>query len=221
MPAREILFDGDYGPRHLTSVEFDQLAALWKQEPDAFERRELAGLARRATRTARFLQYAEFVVGLLLGLGILAALFVQPVPLSLALGLPVVVTVFWYSWKSHALGNLALLVDRSGRDAFVESMARSKAAHLARSTIGLCLFLPTIVVTSMAIHSWKGGTLDGYVQAMALAMTKTGGIVTMVVLLVALLLFIRTNLRLRQELGRLQLLCGEYREETRFAAEPG
>ena len=204
----------------MTGADVDDLALLWQAEPSAAERREFRGLADKAERKAQFVQYAEHGLGFLLFLATLMAMFMAPAPATIAIGLVSIGALGWSSWKRHLLAQIALMMATSDRRELIGQAIERAAANLRRSTIGLCLFLPGLLLGALLTHSFnRGGDLDAFGSVLLRgAQTWPEGPIAVALLAIIAAQLIRTNLQLSKELRRLRGLQEEYREEARLDA---
>jgi hypothetical protein len=136
----------------LTNEEYLQLASLWTTPPPLAEREALARLARRTPRIARWVQYGELGVVLLLAAAIGAAVVWRLGADTLLLGSLILLLLAWSAWKRHRLADQALLIDRSDRFSYLSSLVRAKEAELTRSAIGLALILPGTLLATILAH---------------------------------------------------------------------
>lgn len=198
----------------MTQDDERDLASLWAQAPDPGEQAELEALARRATFRARLTQYGELVASVLALAALGAMLFLRPQPAILVTGGIIVVALVWSSWRRHTLGNIALLAGEGDGEAFAARAIEAKAAELQRSTLGLVLIVPGTLLGLLLIFLWRGD-LDDFRDFLLAPLATLRGVAAMLLLLAALGLLVRSNMRLRRELARLREVFSEYREENR------
>jgi hypothetical protein len=200
----------------LTNEEYLQLASLWTTPPAVAEREALARLARRTPRIARWVQYGELGVVLLLAAAIGAAVIWRLGADTLLLGSLILLLLAWSAWKRHRLADRALLIDRSDRFSYLSSLVQAKEAELARSAVGLALILPGTLLATVLAHVVYVDAPPQEVAAFLPAIWLSArGMVSFLFLFCALLLLALSHLRLVAELGRLRRLREDYLEEQR------
>jgi hypothetical protein len=193
--------------------DFADLESLWRQEPDPEEQRIFRSLARATSRRAKLLQYGEILLALFLVAGVLATLFLAPRPATVALAILLAASLGWSSWKRHNLAQVAMMLDRSSREAFVASAVQSARARLRRSNLGLALILPGFFLGI----AWKTVLSTGGLERLAdlgRSLMQPNGLAALALILIVLVYFGYANLRLRREFRRLEELQREYRDEA-------
>jgi hypothetical protein len=201
----------------MTGIDLEEYAALWQAEPTAAEEREFQAIAEGASRRAQFIQYAEHGLALLLLVAVVIAVVMAPAPATIAIGLLSIAALAWSSWRRHLLTQIALLVETSDRSRIVADAMVAARANLRRSTLGLWLFVPGILLGALLTHSFnQGGDLGDFADAfLGGALRWPEGYA--ILFLVAALGFqlVRTNFGFRKELQRLESLQEDYREEAK------
>jgi hypothetical protein len=197
----------------LTSEEYSELAALWNAPAAPAEERELEQIAERTPRRARLVQYGELLVGVAIGLAVLGAIAWRFGPVTLVIGSLILAVLGWSAWQRHRLANVAQLIDRSDRTAYLQSLVRSKGAELRRSTIGLTLIVPVTILSAAlgyVLFEWQGVEAS---SVLANQLSGARGLVTISAWLAIVALLARSNVRLRSELRELRRLHAEYLAE--------
>jgi hypothetical protein len=201
----------------MTGIDLEEYAALWQAEPTQAEEREFQALADGAARRAQFVQYAEHGLAVMLLVAVLIAVVMAPAPATVGIGLLSIAALAWSSWRRHLLGQIAFLVETSDRSRIVAHAIVAARANLRRSTLGLGLFLPGILLGALLTHSFnQKGDLSDFAEVFfggALHWPEGYAILFLLVVLGAQL--IRANIGFREELQRLESLQEAYREETR------
>lgn len=195
--------------------DFDRFEQLWQQEPADEEIRLFRKLAARAGRKGRALQYAEWGLALLLIAGALAVLFLEPAPATLIVVFLIVTGILWSSWKRSQLAQAAAMLDRSSREALIQSAEKSAKAQLKNSALGLVLIVPGwmlgIALKGMMLLD---GNISDFLNAFLGSFTKPPGIASAAVVAAIFAILVQRHLRLRRELRRLVLLREQYRQEA-------
>lgn len=198
--------------------EFEEIAReLWREEPSLADQEAFRTMARRASVRGRLLRHADLGLAIILNIAVLVAVLSRPAPATVMVGLLLFVAIGWSSWKRYTLGRLASLGHSGDRAAFLDQAVASAAANVRRSTIGLWLFVPSILLGGLLGHSYKSqGRVDTYPDALMTGIMDwpqgTGAAILGAVLLAVLS---RGNRRKWLELQRLEALRGEYLDEDR------
>lgn len=204
----------------MTDPDLQELADLW-QEPDAAEAEKLQSLARRARRRGRYLGYADWALAILLVGGSLFALFASPGPLFTVAAILLLVATIFLTWQRRKLRQMASTLNTADRQAFIESSVRSARANLRRVTLSVIALPPLVIV---ALLSKMGMRRGGYVSdpgGILLAWTQSPrGMISLAIFALIIAFSLRSILRIRNELRRLESLRLAYEEESQ-AAGPG
>lgn len=205
----------------MSPSDFDEIARLWQQEPSPDEERAFQQMARKASGRARWLDRAETGLAILLVAAVLIALFLAPEPATIAVGILTVVAISWSSWKRHMLGQVDAMVVDGDRRSFIDAAVAQVAASLRRSTFGLWLLLPGILLGALLRHSYDREGFDGFGEALLSAAADWPiGPAVVAAMILSFALLVRSNLRLRGELKRLRNLRDEYRREAKLDEAP-
>lgn len=199
--------------------DFDDLAALWAEEPAAEEQAELVGLAQRVSWRAMLLQYWDVGLGVAIAFGAVLAVLLQPAPVTLAIGLVAAGGLFWSTWKRHLLKKqVALLLGVSERTHLLDVEIRRVTTDLHRAVVGL--FATPAAITLFAVLTYSldhGGSLAGLGQAMTEKLSGSlAGPAVVAAMLTLMIQQVQIVRRLRRELRRLQIVSGEYRDEAQL-----
>ena len=199
--------------------DLDDLAGLWAEEPTPEHETELRAIAGRVSLKGLVLQYADLGIGILITAMVLLALITRPAPVTVAVGLVAAAGLVWSSWKRHLLKTqidlLLLTGDRS--DLLDREIARVEA-HLHRALVALWAAPPAVLLFAVLAYSVEnGGSLAGFTDNLIKSATLFPvGPAILAAILTLLFQQVRLVQGLRQELIALQILRGEYREETRL-----
>lgn len=195
--------------------DFDRFEQLWRQEPADEEIRLFRKLARRAGRRGKALEHAEWGLGLLLIAGALAILLWEPAPATLIVVALIVTGILWSSSKRSRLAQAAAMLDRSSREALIQSAEKSVRARLKNSALGLVLIVPGwmlgIALKGMMLLD---GNVRDFLNAFLGSFTKPPGMASAAVVAAIFAILVHRHLRLRRESRRLVLLREQYRQEA-------
>lgn len=199
------------------NLDFDDVTALWQQEPSAAESRAFEQLARQASRKARLMQYAEVGLGAVLIACVLIALSFDAAPATVAIGALIVLAVGWSAWSRNFAAEVRRIVDTSDRERLLDSAVEDARRRLRHSTIGILLLPPGFLLGVLLKYSLGSqGDLGGFFRSFLASLAGGWGLFSLLLVLLALAYFVRGNLRLRRDLARLDELRLGYREEARL-----
>lgn len=199
--------------------DLDDLAFLWAEEPTAGEREALEAIARRVSFRDALLDYADPAIAALITAGVLAALLLQPAPVTVAVGLVAAAALLWSSWKRYQLKRQIIAsLEISNRCDLLERQIGRVRGSLHHAQLGLVAAPPVFLLFAMLTHSiYQDGSLAGFGPAVIGAVTDVPvGPAIAAALLTLVVQQVRTVRQLRFELQRLQALAGEYGEEMRL-----
>lgn len=203
--------------------DLDEFARLWREEPSPEESKAFKQLAGKAARRARLAGYAEIGTTAIIAAAILMALLIAKGALTVAIGMVLLVVLFWSARKRHMLRRVAIIISSSDGGSLVQKEIVKCRADLRRTTIGLFLYPPAVPLAHMLVNSVAmGGSLGNYWQLLVKHLTA-GPVGWWLGALFALFLAyqLRAIFRLKRELRRLQGLRAEYEEEGRLDALGG
>ncbi|WP_106638983.1 hypothetical protein [Allosphingosinicella vermicomposti] len=208
----------------MTGEEFDDFAALWRDEPSPEEQAALEALARRTSRRARLMQQLEIGGGVIVMLALAAGLILTPAPAVLFTVTLLIVVLIWSSWRRYTLTKIALLVDTSDRSTLLDNAIRSADLRLRRSRFGLWLIVPGYVLGIMTLHAMEKRNLDDILNVLLLhasPLTRPG-IATIFVLGGLFAFFLKAHRDIQRELDHLRERQEQYLREARLdeLAEP-
>lgn len=204
----------------MTDPELQELAELWK-EPDAAEAEKFQSLARRARRRGRYLGYADWALALVLVGGSLFALLASPSPLTTGAAVLLLVATMWLTFQRRRLRQMAGTLDTADRQAFIESSVRSARANLRRVTLTLLALPPLVIFALLArMKSRRGGQASDAGQVLLDWAQSPRGMISLAIFALLIALSLRSILRIRNELRRLDNLRQAYEDENQ-AAGPG
>jgi hypothetical protein len=202
----------------MTDPELQQLADLW-QQPDSAEAEKFQAMARRARRRGRWLGYADWALAILIVGGSLFALIASPGPLFTVAALLLLVATIFLTWQRRKLRQMASTLDTTDRQAFIASSVRSARANLRRVTLSALALPPLVVAALLAKMGMRGNVSDPGQILLAWAQSPRG-MISLAIFGMILALQMRSILRIRSELRRLDSLRRAYEDERR-ADGPG
>jgi hypothetical protein len=202
----------------MTDPELQQLADLWMQ-PDPAEAEKFQSLARRARRRGRWLGYADWALAIVLVGGSVFAFLASPGPLFTAAAILLLVATVFLTWQRRKLRQMASTLDTADRRAFIESSVRSARANLRRVTLSALALPPLVLVALLAKMGMRGNVTDPGQFLLAWAQSPRG-MISLAIFALILALQMRSILRIRSELRRLESLRRAY-EDEHLADGPG
>lgn len=200
--------------------ELDDLAALWREEPDGPERAEIERFACKVRRQGRLLACADIGLTVLLIGGAALAALATPSPLLLAGALLLAAATLWLTWQRRVNREIASGLDAGDGTSFVAARIRLTRGNLRRNALTLAsfpVFVPAVVLFKA---TWRTGGDPHAAAAVVLAWAGSArGLVTVAVLALLMAYFLRARRHHRTELRRLEDLRRSYEEEGRRDAE--
>jgi hypothetical protein len=204
----------------MSQGDLEDLAALWRDEPDAAEQEQLQRLARKARRRGRLVDYVDLTMVVLVIGGSVAAAFAARSPLLMAGALVLIVATVWLTWKRRTIRQMTRDLVTTDRDSFLAGSIRHTKANLRRNTLSLIAF-PLIV--PLAVLLKRAATTGGDPYAALVGLVQWAGsqrgLITLSVLSLMILFLLRSRHRQQAELRRLEDLRKAYEEEARRDVE--
>ena len=194
---------------------FDDLADLW-QNPEEADREAFEALARRARRRGRALAYADWALAAVLVGGSCFALLASPGRLTTVAAVLLLVATIWLTWHRRRLRQMAGTLETADRQTFIASSVRIARANLRRVTLSLVALPPLVLFalfSKMSARADPGRFLLDWAQS-------PRGMISLAVFAALIALSVRSILRIRNELARLEKLRQAYEQESR-ADGPG
>lgn len=204
----------------MSTGDLDDLATLWRAEPDAAEQEELQRLAGRARWRGRLVDYVDLaMVALVIGGSIVAA-FAARSPLLMAAALVLIVASVWLTWKRRTIRQVTRDLVTTDRDSFLSGSIRHTKANLRRNTLSLVAF-PLIVPLAVILKraATTGGDPNAVLTGLAEWAGSQRGVITLSVLSLMILFLLRSRHRHKAELRRLEDLRRAYEDEARMDGE--
>jgi len=195
--------------------DLDEFAALWHSEPDPLEQAQMQEYARAARRRGKLLGYLDTAWAVLLFIILVGGVFVSPNPLTIAIGLPLMLASIWLTWKRRQMRQIARTLNTSTPEAFVASSLANARANLRRVTISLAL-LPFVVPVALAfkVSIRTGGGPQEVWEAFLLWTHTIRAPITLLVLLIMVAFSLRSRFRIKREMRRLEGLRRGYEIEA-------
>lgn len=196
--------------------EFDELAELWKGDPDPAEQAQFQAYAKAARRRGRLLGYLDYSLAFMVMIMVAGGAFISPTPLTVAIAVPLVIAVTWLTWVRRSVRQMTKTLNTADRASFIESSLRNATANLRRNTIGLAS-LPFVVPVAVAfkVSIRTGGGPQEVWEALGLWIQTVRAPITLLVLLIWAALSLRRRRKLKAEIRRLEGLRRGYESEAR------
>ena len=200
----------------MSQGDLEDLAALWRDEPNAAEQEQLQQLARKARRRGRLVDYVDLaMVVLIIGGSILAA-FAAKSPLLMAGAVVLIITTVWLTWKRRTIRQMTRDLITTDRDSFLAGSIRHTRANLRRNTLSLIAF-PLIVPLAVLLKraAKAGGDPHAAFTGLVEWAGSQRGLITLTILSLMILFLLRSRHKHRAELRRLEDLRRAYEDEAR------
>jgi hypothetical protein len=195
--------------------DFDDLSALWNQEPSTEEKRLFASLARTVSLRAKLIHYIDLGLALFVAAGLFALFFYQPTPAAAALVLLVIAAIAWSSWKRHELHQVAMILDCSDRQSLLSSALVAAQARLRMSNLSL-IMVPPCFLFGIVLRGAREGSFMAFVHVVGEVLSQPMTIAATIFVSLMWLYVARQNLGVRREVARLKTLQEQYLKETRL-----
>ena len=206
----------------MSKGDLEDLAALWREDPDPAGQEELEQLARTARRRGRLGDYADLALVLLIVGASIVAIFAARSPLFMAPAVLLIIATVWLTLKRRSIRHMSRMMRTTDRRSFLEDSMRSVKGNLRRNLLSLVIFP---LIAPLALLSKMGTRTAGDPDAIAAALlTWAGsprGLITMLVLVVLMAFLVRARRRYLAELRRLNDLQRAYEDEAKRDAEDG
>jgi uncharacterized membrane protein len=202
--------------------EFREYAELWQDQIEPRELARVQAMAKTIERTARRKRLLEFSLGSGF-IGLVCALFwIRPIsPALRSVFLLLVALTIGALWRRHEITKASRATDIADPGVFFEKAIKNARVELRLSTIGLW-FLPPILVfchfLMSAVHDFRGVELIRW-ELNDEHFARTTILVAAWVMFIAY--FMRDNIRLRQQLRRLERMHREWDEPPASDPESG
>jgi hypothetical protein len=199
----------------MTRPDLDEFAALWHSGPDPLEQEQMQAYARAARRRGKLLGYLDAAWAALVFTILLGGVFVSPSPLTIAIGLPLMLATIWLSWKRRQMRQMTRTLNTSTPEAFVASSLANARANLRRVTISVAS-IPFLVPVALAfkVSMRTGGGPWEVWEALLLWTHTIRAPITLVVLLTIAAFSLRSRRRIKREMRRLEGLRRGYEAEA-------
>jgi hypothetical protein len=200
----------------MSTGDLDDLAALWRADPDPGEREELEQLARQARRRGRLVDFVDLaMLALLVGGSIVAAFAIQN-PLLLVAGAIVIVATAWLTLKRRKIRQMARSLNTADRRGFLESSIGNVKANLRSNLLSLIVFpLFAPVVVLLKVGARTGGDPGAMIVGLIEWASSQRGLITLAVGFLLMAFVYRARRRHRSELRRLLDVRSAYEDEAR------
>ena len=202
----------------MTDNEFEELAALWNEPADE-EQAQFEAMARKARLRGKLLAWADYAWFVLLAGGCAFGALVAPGLATMAGALFLVVAITWLTWRRREYRHIARTLDTSDRASFLESSRRVARANLRRVTLSLAAFIVLVPIALVLRISFRiAGTGVPLPAALAAWATSLRGIAILIGLALVFAYTIRSRMRIKAELRRLEDIRRAEEEEAMLEA---
>lgn len=197
----------------MTPHNFTEYAALWREQIDPKELAELQTMATKIKRTAG----RKWLLDLLLALAaaglVCLAILRYPAPPLIKLCLTLLMLgPMWCVWRRHQITRASRAIATDDPQVFFEAAIENVRAEINLSTLSAWLGIPTFIACCLL-----GGAASGFDHLymtfrdlFTLASAKLTSIAVIFILIVIYLM--RDNIRLREQLRRLEAMRREWDE---------
>jgi hypothetical protein len=199
---------------------FSEYAALWREQIDPTELADLQAMATKIKRTAGWKWLVDRLLALvaagMVGFAILRYPGTPVINLGLAL---LLLGPMWHVWRRHQItrASRAIAVDDPG--IFFEAAIENVRAEISLSTLSTASAIPTFIACLLLAGAASGfdHIYMNFHDMITIASVKLTLFAVVFVLIIGY--FVRDNIRLREQLRRLEAMRREW-DERDPAEEP-
>ena len=200
----------------MSTGDLDDLATLWRAEPEPAEREDLEQLARQARRRGRLVDVVDIAMAALLIGGSVVAVFAIHTPFLLVAAALVIAATVWLTLKRRKIRQMVRSLTTFDRRSFLESSIGNVKANLRSNLLSLIVFpLFAPVVVLLKVGARTGGDPGAMFAGLFEWASSQRGLITLSVGFLLMAFVYRARRRHRSELRRLLDLRGAYEDEAR------
>lgn len=197
----------------MTPHNFPEYAALWREQIDPKELAELQAMATKLKRTAGWRWLFDHALALVAAGLVWLAVFRYPGPPLFKLGLVLLLPVLvWHVWRRHQITKASRAIATDDPQVFFEAAIENVRAEINLATLSAWLGALAFIVC------WLLGTAAYGFDHMYMNFRSMSPLaparLTLIAIVTILILFylIRDNIRLREQLRRLEAMHREWDE---------
>lgn len=195
----------------MMSDDFRQYAELWQEQIAPEEVAQLQAMARDIERIARWKRLLDLSLALaFIGLAGLA-LWIYPASLQAKFGFALLAAmVMWGLWRRHQITRASRATAIHDPRVFFEKTIKNVRAEINLSTTSFCLMVPAVVFCFFLISAVRGLDVVELVRLELSSKSLTKTVFVLTIWLMALAYFVRDNIKLREQLRRLESMSREW-----------
>jgi hypothetical protein len=198
----------------MMSHDFRQFAELWQEQIDPEELAELQAMAKSIERTAERRRLIDLTLTLaFIGLAGLA-LRIYPASLQIRFGFVLIgAAMIWGFWKRHGLARASRATAIHDPRVFFEQAIKNVRTELKISTLSLWLVAPALIGFYFLMSALR--RLEG-MELLLLELryeNRAKTVVVVVIWALSSVYFVRDNIKLREQLRRLESMRREWDEQ--------
>ena len=192
---------------------FPEYARLWREQIDPKELAALQARAKNIERDARRKRLVDLALGFL-SIGMVGVfLWSNPTSPQIRLGFALLVAgAAWLVWRRHQITRASRATAVDDPRNFFETAIENVRAEINLSTISLFMGVPVFISAVLLTKAAQG--IDGVDWFLRLPSNiNFVGIMVLVVLVLGHVYFARENIRLREQLRRLESMSREWDDQ--------
>jgi len=198
----------------VTPREYPELARLWQEQVDPAEHVSLHALEKDIKRIAKGRWLFDFLMGALCVAVISLELLIRPMGLPNRMAFVFVMAlVVWAVWRRRQIAKSARALVVGEPVAFFAAAIENARTELKFSTASLFMAAPAGFGFFVAMLATQRGTGIGHVLGELFGAHLVKTMLFAVVLALGYFFFTRANIRLREQLRRLEAMSRECAEE--------
>lgn len=203
----------------MTDPDLQKLADLWT-EPDAAEQQAFEAMARKARRRGRIFAWLNFAAVAVTVGGVALGVFMKPGAVTMVAAIALIVTTVIVLSKRRQIKQMTRTLETAGRQAFIETSISNANANLRRTRLSLAFFpVGVLIALAYKMSVRAGGRTDLMLPAFLEWAPSPRGLVTFAILALLLGWGVRSSIRIKRELRRLEELRAAYAEEAKYEDE--
>lgn len=191
--------------------DFRHYAELWQEQIDREELAELQAMGKNIEQTAGRKRLIDFsLVLIFIGLAGYVS-WTYPASLRARFGFGLIIALMiWAGWKRHQLTRASRATDIHDPHVFFAQAIRNVRAELNMSTLSFYLMVPALIIGLFLMSALRALGIPELIILEVSEKSVAKTTIFAAIWVLAMLYFIRDNIKLRQQLRRLEGMSREW-----------